>query len=94
MSTKVKATKKAPSPYLMDDAAADLIKRVLPVSVDANEDEAAKALIAILNWLDDDSPDVRDHNNFVLRHAIFLNSAACQDAETAFINSAGIHTYE
>ena len=91
MSTKAKATRVAPSPFVTDTEAAALIRRILPVSSDAEGDDAAKALITIIDCLaSDDDLTVRDNNRETFFRAVFCNSAAFDDAQTAFINSAGI----
>ena len=101
MGTKAKATRTAPEPqpsiyapgssFISDAEAAALISRILPVSCDANGDDAAKALALIVDRLaSDDDLTTRDNNRETFFRAIFCNSAAHDDAQMAFIRSAGI----
>ena len=91
MGTNAKATKNTPSPFITDDEAAALIRRILPVSSDAEGDDAAKALITIIDRLaSDDDLSARFNDRETLFRAIFCNSAAFDDAQTEFISSAGI----
>lgn len=88
MGTIAKAVK---SPFITEDEAAALVRRILPLSADAANDDAAKALITIVDRLaSDDDLTTRDNNRETFFRAIFTNSAAFDDAQMAFIGSAGI----
>lgn len=91
MSTKAKSTKLVPSPFISDAEACELIRRILPVNGDADDDDAAKALITIIDRLSAETNlTARENNREAFFRAIFCNSAAFDAAQTEFINGAGL----